>query len=180
MSTKLSAKILAMIFSLSLLLTFTPIAAFADADDPVAKIGDTTYTSLQAALEAASADDTIIMIADSTEDAADISIDKRLTIDLAGHTITVPGLITISKNLKIKDSSDNKSGKFSFPDGDSTSYAFDIKSGAELELQSGTISSAARTAANMSGGLKSGSPPAFAATIICLEYFVNIADLFES
>ena len=119
--------------------------------DPVAKIGDTEYTSLAEAVAAASNDDIIEMVA-STEDAADIRIDKRLTIDLAGYTITVQGLITVSKDLNILDSSDSKSGKFSFPDGGSASYGFDIESNIILKLQSGTISSVSRTAVNMSGG----------------------------
>ena len=51
----------------------------------VAKIGETTYETLQAAINAATAGQTVTLLADATED---VTIDKNITLDLGGKTLT--------------------------------------------------------------------------------------------
>ncbi len=65
---------------------------------PVAKIGDTEYTSLQAAINAASATDTITLLGNVSEKGKEVEagsgeffvqiLDKEVTIDLAGFTFS--------------------------------------------------------------------------------------------
>ena len=54
----------------------------------VAKVGETAYLSLDAALEAAKDGDTVTLLADITED---VVINKNITFDLGGKTITNTG-----------------------------------------------------------------------------------------
>ena len=53
---------------------------------PVAQIGGTVFTSLQAAIDAAQADDTIQLLSD-VEQNSQLAIDKSITLDLNGKTI---------------------------------------------------------------------------------------------
>ena len=68
----------------------------------VAVIGSKEYTSLFAAVDAASSGATITMVGDSTED-SQIQISKDLTIDLAGHTVTMPGVFILNGNVTIEN-----------------------------------------------------------------------------
>lgn len=72
---------------LALCLTLCFGAALALADE--AAIGSTSYATLQAAIGAAGAGDTVTLLSDVTLPAggAKVITGKRLTIDLAGHTI---------------------------------------------------------------------------------------------
>ena len=54
----------------------------------VAKVGEIAYTSLDSAFEAAKDGDTVTLLADITED---VVIDKNITFDLGGKTITNTG-----------------------------------------------------------------------------------------
>lgn len=54
---------------------------------PVAQIGETTYPSLEAAIAAAVAGDTVTLLQDVTV-AATVKVEKAITIDLAEHTVT--------------------------------------------------------------------------------------------
>lgn len=75
--------------------------ADADADGfravvaPVAQIGDTTYTTLEAAITAANAGDTITLLSDATVNTGSSTgrypISKSLTIDGGNHTIAING-----------------------------------------------------------------------------------------
>ena len=72
----------------------------------VAKIGDVGYTTLSAAIDAASNGGTVILVDDVTES---VTVDNgaNVTIDLSGHTITnTSGSHTITNNgmLTVKDS----------------------------------------------------------------------------
>ena len=60
----------------------------------VAQIGETKYESLTAAISAASAGNTIVLLADINEN---VTVDKKLTIDGDGHNST--GLISTNKNV---------------------------------------------------------------------------------
>ena len=73
----------------------------------VAKIGDATYPSLQAAINAAESGDTIELLKDiATDSKIDIPNGKSFTIDLKGKTITtsaVTGFEIDSANLTVKN-----------------------------------------------------------------------------
>ena len=55
------------------------------AANAVAKIGEVKYATLQAAIAAAEAGQTVTLLADATED---VTIDKNITLDLGGKTLT--------------------------------------------------------------------------------------------
>ena len=59
--------------------------------DAVATIGERKYTSLAKAIAAAQDDDTVTLVADTTEDIS-ISGTKNLTLDLGGKTLTNTGI----------------------------------------------------------------------------------------
>ncbi len=72
----------------------------------VAKIGDVEYTSLQEAIEAAQADETVTLLADVTTADGVVITDKNLTIDLNGKTYTTTeGASTNNRNFKIEGTS---------------------------------------------------------------------------
>lgn len=107
-SRKLLSVILAFILATTLMV---PHTAWAEGDEGgegaqttgVAKIGDTPYDTLQAAIDKAQADDAIVLTADTTESVT-IAKEKSVTIDLGGckltnvdgkHTITNNGTLTV-------------------------------------------------------------------------------------
>ena len=81
------------------------------ADDAVAMIGETSYTSLQAAFDAAADEDTVQLVADITVDSG-FTLEKagcEIALDLNNHFINVTGeyenAITVIKGtLKLEDS----------------------------------------------------------------------------
>ena len=73
----------------------------------VAKIGDTPYATLQAAIDAAQDDDVITFLCDVTQADGVVITDKKLTIDLNGKTFTVSeGASTNNRNFKINGASE--------------------------------------------------------------------------
>ena len=68
----------------------------------VAKIGDTEYETLAAAVSAAAAGDTINVVADSTE-TSQILISENLTIDLGGKTVNLVGLSIIDGAVTVSN-----------------------------------------------------------------------------
>jgi len=67
--------------------------------DPVAKIGDVTYTFLQDAIDAAQAGDTIVMLTDvELTEGLVVAKGKDITLDLAGNDISRTVTETITKN----------------------------------------------------------------------------------
>ena len=66
--------------------------------EAVASVGSKQYGSLQAAIDAATAGQTVTLLADATED---VTIDKNITLDLGGKTLTNTGsgkaTVTIAK-----------------------------------------------------------------------------------
>ncbi|MBR2367257.1 MAG: hypothetical protein IKA81_01440 [Alistipes sp.] len=72
----------------------------------VAKIGETEYTSLQEAVNAAQNGDTVLFVADVEQEDGVIITDKNITIDLNGNTFTVSnGANTNNRNFKVNGSS---------------------------------------------------------------------------
>ena len=63
----------------------------------VAKIGATYYTTLQAAIDAASAGATVALVNDVKEDIA-VAAGQEITLDLNGHTLTNEGGHTVTNN----------------------------------------------------------------------------------
>lgn len=102
-------RLLSAFLAVMMVLTMAPVAFAADEDaentagdtgssevvSAVAKIGDTDYATLQAAIDAAKAGDTITLLKDITVDGKDIDtsrtvIDKPITLDLNDKTIKSP------------------------------------------------------------------------------------------
>lgn len=100
---KQSNRILAIVLSLCMVFTMLPMGAVtAQAEGNVAYIGDTGYTSLGAAVSAASSGDMITL---ETDDAIEqkITISKDLTIELDGHSLTKTSFNITGGNVVIRD-----------------------------------------------------------------------------
>ena len=104
----MGTKILSVLAAVSLTAVFG-IAAGAEGD--VAKVGDTGYSTLQAAINAASDGGEVDLIANVTESIT-ISADDNVTLDLNGYTLTNSTGHTITNNgtLTINDSSSSHAG----------------------------------------------------------------------
>ena len=76
----MSKKIVAMLMAVAMAFSLLPVTVLAEENKPVAKVGDVTYTSLDAAVEAAKdTDDAVInVLADCTT--AGLNLSKKLTI----------------------------------------------------------------------------------------------------
>ena len=79
-------RFLAVITTLCMVLSLLPVAAFATESDatPVAKVGETEYPSLQAAVDDAEEGSTVTLLSDAS--GAGVVIDKNITIDFNGKT----------------------------------------------------------------------------------------------
>ena len=88
----------------------------------VAQIGDVKYTSLQTAIDAATSDQTVIVISDvELENTLTVAAGKVVTLDLNGKTVSMnddsaatAALLKNNGNLTINDSSAEKNGKLAF------------------------------------------------------------------
>lgn len=117
----------------------------------VAKIGDTEYTSLQAAFDAASGETTVTLQANITDVTTSISTTSESTVilDLNGYTISGSlsgGIITNNGTLTVQDSSDGAKGQIynanSSGDSNEKNYsAIYNNSGSTLNIAGGTIGS---------------------------------------
>lgn len=106
----MSKKILAILMAVAMAFSLLPVTVLAEENKPVAKVGDVTYTSLDAAVEAAkNTDDAIIdVLADCTT--AGLNLSKDLTIQGAEGlkskptiTFTKKGIALWGKSLTFKD-----------------------------------------------------------------------------
>ena len=88
-------KLLSVLLTFCLAFSLLPTAALADSEgtqtNDVAQIGSTKYASLTEAIEAAEGGATITLLADVNTSDTSYYIDKRLTIDLNGKTVTGSG-----------------------------------------------------------------------------------------
>ena len=106
----MSKKILAMLMAVAMAFSLLPVTVLAEENKPVAKVGDVTYTSLDAAVEAAKdTDDAVIdVLADCTT--AGLNLSKNLTIQGAEGLESKPtitfnkeGIALWGKSLTFKD-----------------------------------------------------------------------------
>ena len=104
-------RILAILLSLTMMFTLVP-TAMAEGETAVAKVGDDEYATLQAAINAATAGQTVKLVANTAEDIK-ISAGKDITLDLgnskltnkSGDTITVAlgATLTVTGNGESAD-----------------------------------------------------------------------------
>ena len=120
------------------------VALQAVAETAVARIGETSYATLKAAINAATTGDTIVLLNDINLTSYQ-TIGKQLTIDLNGKTITSAAINTIkltsNADLTVKDSGAN--GKIT-NEYKGSSYPATIylkTAGTTFTLESGTIES---------------------------------------
>lgn len=159
-------RLLSAFLAVMMVLTMAPVAFAADEDaentadgsasagtgssevtSAVAKIGDVEYPTLQAAVDAAKAKNTIQLVANTDEN---VTIAKALTLDLNGFTIdgkqvkATPTLTIKDKNVTIKDTSEAKTGTIKREDtaensGKSSHYVIDIQGSAWVTFESGKV-----------------------------------------
>lgn len=67
-----------------------------DTGPVVAKIGDTGYTSVKKALEAAQSGETVTMVADSNESDATLLLNEGVTLDLGTYTLVAKALFGVN------------------------------------------------------------------------------------
>ena len=136
----------------------------------VAKIGDNLYTSLSAAISAASDGQAVTLLKNTTEN-VNISAEQSVAINLNGYTVTVPsdcgielqGKLTVTGNGKITCANtpicvDGNSAELTVNDGtiESTNdYGIYAKNGGSVVVNGGTISSknAALSGNNTTGSM---------------------------
>ena len=114
----------------------------------VAQIGEMKYETLQAAVNAASRNATVTLLADTKENVT-IST-NNLTLDLNGHTLnggTVagkPALTVTARGVTVKDSSEGKTGTIMREDtaensGVSSHYVIDVQGNGWLTFEGGNV-----------------------------------------
>ena len=139
-------KVLATILALVMALGLTT-AAWAEGEGAtkVAKIGDTEYATLQEAVDAATAGQTIVLQDNVTLTASlNVAGDKTVTLDLNSYKITAdmngPHMICNAGNLTITDSSANKTGEIA-KIGAETNFGYVIENHGTMTLDRCKISS---------------------------------------
>ena len=115
--------------------------------EAVASVGSKQYGSLQAAINAASRNATVTMLADTKEN---VTISKALILDLNGFTLNggtekgKPALTITARIVTIKDSSEAQTGTIMREDtaensGVSSHYVIDIQGNGWVIFKSGTV-----------------------------------------
>ena len=116
-----------------------------EAATAVAKIGDASYETLQAAIDAAAAGETVKLLANVDEN-VEIAKEKNLTLDLNGcilngGTGTAKAALTNYGTITIKDSSASKAGTIKRDDkgttGETSYYV--IRNRGTMTIESGTV-----------------------------------------
>lgn len=118
------------------------------AEAAVAEVNGKTYSSLQAAIDAASRNATVKLLADTKENVT-IST-NNVTLDLNGHTLnggTVkakPALTVTARGVTVMDSSETQTGTIKREDtaensGVSSHYVIDVQGSGWLTFESGNV-----------------------------------------
>ena len=167
MKTHVKKKILAVFLSLCMAMSLLPVTALAaegeETDDTVvAKVGDTTYSSLQTAIDNANGK-TVTLQADVSANVT-VSSGTTVTIDLNGFTIdggtvqSSPALTNNGGTVTIQDSSEAQTGTIKRSDTSSTTSYYTVLN------KSGTLTFKAGKVENNSGK----NPPAWSgSSLIC-------------
>ena len=85
-------RLLTVLLAVCLVVALGTVTAMADEGD-VASIGSDTFNTVQQAINAAEAGDTITLIRDATETGLAVSAQKSITIDLSTHNLTINGRV---------------------------------------------------------------------------------------
>ena len=126
----------------------------------VAQIGTKAYTSLQAAIDAAQAGDTVQLLTDATENIT-IAANKQITLDLNGHTLnggtgTAKATILNKGTVTITDTSAGKTGTIKRDDQGiegETSYYVIHNIGTMVIDQANVVNNSGYKKANPSGSM---------------------------
>ena len=126
--------------------------------EPVARIGDETYLTLQAAIDAAEAGDEIFLLKD-IEEFMTVSADQDVIVNFNGYTISTTatnGFTVDSGKLTLRDApaEDGKEGGTGIlkpAEGLTNGRGILARDSATITLESGTISGYTLTTANTSG-----------------------------
>ena len=195
-------RLLSAFLAVMMVLTMAPVAFAAEEDaentavsstsgsndSAVAKIVDTGYATLQAAIDAAKADDTITLLKDITVDGTDKAtsrtvIDKPITLDLTDKTIKSPdnmgnnnknfAALYISADVTINATTGG------INTGTNGAYAIDVMNGATLTINGGnyygggTAVQVEKGTANINGGTFAcepyGDPYGYKFLINCID-----------
>lgn len=135
------------VFGLSMSVSLSETAKAADeTTTEVAEVNGVKYETLQAAIGAAQEKAIVTLLADTREN---VTIAKRLTLDLNGYTInggTVNGkpAVTVTARVTIKDSSEAQTGTIMREDtaensGVSSHYVIDVQGGGWLMFEGGNV-----------------------------------------
>ena len=92
-------KFLALVLTLAMVLSLVPMTALAEEPAPVAQIGEETYTSLDAAVGAATDEAIINVLADCTT--AGLNLSKNLTIQGAAGLESKPTITFTDKGIAL-------------------------------------------------------------------------------
>ena len=135
----------------------------------VCKIGNTNYESITAAITAASSGDTITMLADVTGLSSAININKEITLDLNGKTISgsinSKGIFNIVSggNLTVTDSSSGGT----IENTDQLGYAIDNRG--KVDISGGTFIGDSAVIRNSEGGKVTISGGNFTGNTVAIE-----------
>lgn len=139
--------------SLAMCAALLPAAVLAD-DPAVAQMGDTTYPTLQAAVDAAGTDAATITLLDNTAETVTVGAGKNITLDLNGKTVTGQAnaaVLVDGGSLTVQDSTvtagpvvgDDYTVTYTSGvlEAGAGKHAVQVYNGGSFVLQSGTVSS---------------------------------------
>ena len=138
----MSKKIVAMLMAVAMAFSLLPVTVFAEGETPVAKVGEDTYQSLDAAIEKAGDGATVTVLTDCTT--AGINLSKNLTLEGAKGTkpmITFDrkGIALNNKTLTFKNCNIRMTGIGATPYSEWSWMTICASKGASLTLNNTTM-----------------------------------------